>query len=261
MFNLSPRAEAFVPNLSISIPSSPQPVTWVPASSSTSDPSRLDHPPVFKTLSPYAVAFSPRTILTPPVTPPPPSTFRAGCNFSPSHKEATKVSPVDAWRKKKKRTQYTPPHEIPVFHSFPSKVSHPTHMLESKSSFSVDIPTSSDLTSPSSDLNLCNLSNPLQEIVVPHHIARRQRLMPRTALPTTFKRSRSGSYWHIIRNPSSPLSIHQILQDYSPVPRELESPSSPRGAGDRSPSMGFRPIVTSARMKACQCPIRGYDPG
>ena len=77
--------------------------------------------PLTKTQSPHTVPFVPRSVRkvhtgddesllgTLPLSPPPSPTFRAGCNLSPSHKEATKDVHWEAWRKKRRKNQYTAP--------------------------------------------------------------------------------------------------------------------------------------------------------
>jgi hypothetical protein len=261
-FILSPLAEIFVPSGSILSSTTSLSITKVPAilSDSESTISKLIKP-LSKTLSPFAVPFVPRSIHlihtgeelieeslvgTVPLSPSSTPIFRAGCNLSPSHKEATKDVQWEAWRKKRKKNQYAPP----LVSSSHQNILYKHKFVPATSFVYHDSPI---LPTPVLYDTLINLSN--QEVVSSLVVLRCPRLQALRIRTIKYKRSYCGKFWYILKD-SLPKTIPCLFQcdEDKLIPLSfLVVRSTPALKGNHTPS--------SASLKACQSPIRGHDPG
>jgi hypothetical protein len=232
----------------------PLSVTKVPVISSA------DLLPRIKTLSPHAAPFVPRSLHafrseisfeesllgTVPLSPTSSPAFRAGCNLSPIHKEATMDVHWEAWRKKRKKNQYTPP----LFNSS-------YKIMLAKNKF---VPASSFVYNASPESithlrvdNFINLSL-TQEVRSPLIDLRRPRLHAQKARTVMYKRSYCGKFWYILIEPLR----HFFLKKSSnsgPLHPSLSTLQLPHAVewGNRTAS--------SALLTALHSPVRGHDPG
>jgi hypothetical protein len=217
------------------------------------------------TLSPNAAVFVPRAITTPSVsftfgevwkeessyvTPPssPPWFTKSLAYVSPSRaKEATKDAQWEAWRKKRKKNQYTPPLVNPSCQTMLSK-----NKVVPASSFvchvSPELPTSLRVD------NLVNLSNLTQEIVSPLIELRRPRQRALRARTFMYKRSYCGKFWYILIEPLFHF-FQQKSSNSCPQLSTLFTLQLPHAVewGNRTAS--------SALLTALHSPVRGHDPG
>ena len=109
----------------------------------------------------------------------------------------------------------------------------------------------------SSLVNLTYLPNLIQEDVPTIIALRFPRLRKRRL---TYKRSCCGLYWHIIDTSLPPVYLPRTRAS-SRIEDQASSPSSHNELPLPLSEVEGESLDSSARMKTCQSPIRGHDPG